>query len=79
MARIDEGNIEQLTKDRNHVHETVKATYTVFKDNRGQKYFQIDTYGSEHREIKGKISQSLQFDDKTGKFLINIIKTKLEI
>ena len=61
MALIKKGHMQQIPKDRISVHKTTEATYSVFTDN-GEKFFQIDTYGSEERQIKDKVSQSIQFD-----------------
>lgn len=53
--------IKKHTLERNQVHNDVDATYTVFTDEKGKRYLQIDTYGSKNREIPGKKSQSVQF------------------
>jgi hypothetical protein len=45
---------------RESKHSDVECTYFVSQDDAG-KYLQIDTYGSQHRKIKGKKSQSLRF------------------
>jgi hypothetical protein len=57
--------LEQLTMDRNSIHEPVSATYTIFTGDDGKKYLQIDTYGSSQRQILGKKSQSIQFGPDT--------------
>jgi hypothetical protein len=59
MARIDQS--EETSMNRNAVHEPVQATYSVFRDDQGNSYLQIDTYGSQSREFPGKKSLSLQF------------------
>ncbi|MFD2380697.1 hypothetical protein ACFSWD_06520 [Paenibacillus xanthanilyticus] len=64
-------------KTRVHVHQIVKGTYSVFTDECGKKYFQIDTYGTESREILGKISQSIQFDEESALYLIQLIKKEM--
>ena len=46
--------------DRNSVHQPVDCTYTIFADDRGTKYLQLDTYGSKERKLTGKKSQSIQ-------------------
>jgi hypothetical protein len=51
----------QLHKDRNQVRGPVECGYTVF-ERRGVRYLQLDTYGSQDRQIPGKTSQSLQLD-----------------
>lgn len=63
----------KITMDRNLVHEQVECTYTVFTDSDGYRYLQIDTYGSKTRKLKGKKSQSLQFDRESMKKLSEII------
>lgn len=72
MALITKDNIKKLDKDRNSVHNKVRATYTTFTSD-GKKYFQIDTYGSPTREIKDKISQSIQLDEETAQELIKLM------
>lgn len=72
MALITKDNIKKVEKDRNSVHSKVRATYTVFTSG-GEKYFQIDTYGSSERELKDKISQSIQLDKETAKELIRLM------
>ena len=57
--------LEQLTMDRNSIHEPVSATYTISTGDDGKKYLQIDTYGSSQRQILGKKSQSIQFGPDT--------------
>lgn len=75
MAQIDITTIEKLNKDRNTVHEKVYTTYSTF-DNYGKHYVQIDTYGRSDREQPGKISQSIQLDEKSAKFLFDLLKSE---
>jgi len=77
MARIDIKAIEKLHKERNTVHEKVYATYSAF-DSRGEHYVQIDTYGRSDRELPGKISQSLQFDKESAKYLFDLLKSEFK-
>ncbi|OLS33756.1 methionyl-tRNA formyltransferase [Bacillus sp. MRMR6] len=79
MALIKHNNIKRIEKDRNMVHTPVDATYTIFKDNSGEVYFQIDTYGSSQRQILGKISQSIQFDKSTAQELVKLLKEEFKI
>lgn len=72
MAQINMQTIQALDKERVTVHEKVNATYTIFS-HQGKKYFQLDTYGKNDREIKGKISQSLQLDEESAKFLVKLL------
>lgn len=75
MAQIDITTIEKLIKDRNTVHGKVYTTYSTF-DNYGKHYVQIDTYGRSDREQPGKISQSIQLDEKSAKFLFDLLKSE---
>ena len=56
MARITAENFRKIEKERNSVHDKVDATYTEFICD-GQKFFQIDTYGSAYRDIKPGFSE----------------------
>ena len=49
-------NLEKINLDRNVRHTEVEATYSIIDD----KYLQIDTYGSETRQERGKKSQSIR-------------------
>ncbi len=71
MAQIDLQNLHRIEKVKNTVHEKVHATYTVFQAD-GKKYVQLDTYGRVEREHPEKISQSIQLDSETAKFLVDI-------
>jgi len=79
MALLNKRNITRLDKSRNRVHESVDVTYTSFLGSNGEKYLQIDTYGTDSREIKDKVSQSFQFDRATGEFLIELLKKELDL
>lgn len=71
MALLTKEKFTKKDKERNTVHNKVSTTYTTFT-NDGKKYFQIDTYGSPNRELKGKLSQSIQIDKEMAKELITI-------
>ncbi len=78
MAQLNIRKIQQIDKYRNTIHEKVSATYTIFT--RGEdKYFQIDTYGKEDRQIPEKISQSLQFDRETARFLVDVLTKEFDL
>ena len=66
--------LNKITMDRNSVHGEVDCTYSIFIDSDGKKYLQLDTYGSSSRKIKGKKSQSLQFNQESLRMLLEIIK-----
>ena len=72
MAQMDLENIKRIEKTRNHIHDKVYTTYTVFKED-GEKYIQFDTYGRIDRENPEKISQSIQLDRETAKYIVNLL------
>ena len=53
--------LEPMQLDRDSKRSEVNCTYAVVKDDKGNKYLQIDTYGSKTRKIPGKKSQSIRF------------------
>lgn len=79
MAKIDKNLLSKTKKTRNRVHEVVEGTYSVFEDIGGKKYFQIDTFGTKGRVHKHKISQTIQVDKETAKYLIDIMKQEFLI
>lgn len=78
MAQIDINTIEKLDKERVFVHEKVYATYSSF-DSMGEHYVQIDTYGKSGRDLPGKISQSIQLDFETAKFVYDLLKKEFDL
>lgn len=78
MAQISAENTTRIEKHRNTIHEKVQATYTVFEQE-GKKYVQLDTYGRVGRKYSDKISQSIQFDKDTAKYIIDIFKKEFNL
>ena len=70
MPRIT--TLEKIDMVRNSIQGEAKATYCIFKKN-GEKYFQIDTYGSQNREYVDQPSQKIQFDRKFAKELVSLL------
>jgi predicted transcriptional regulator len=68
----------ELRKDRIGVHGVVNCTYTVF-DRDGQRYLQLDTYGSTDRQIPDKVSQSIQLDKSSAASLKGLIERTFRI
>lgn len=60
------------------VQNPVEATYNVLEKD-GQRYLQINTYGSPERKAKEVVSQTIQFDRQAAKELLEIIKNELRI
>ena len=60
MALVE--SLELIRKERQSVHKPTRCGYSVFRDDQGNRYLQLDTYGTDDRELAGKVSQSLQFN-----------------
>lgn len=72
MARIIE--LTATKRDSANFHKPVTKA-TIFEvNNNNEKLIQIDTYGSDEREIPDKISQSIQFSKECAKTLLKFIK-----
>ena len=78
MAQISLDSIERIEKTRNQLHEKVHTTYTVFEKD-GRKYVQFDTYGKDDRDNPEKISQSIQLDEETARFLVKLLIKEFEL
>ena len=77
MALIQ--HLEQKTPETKSVHRTVEASYFIVTDAEGNKYLQIETYGSADRKIKGKTSQAIQFDKESASQLFDILKQEFQL
>ena len=71
MALI--ARFEQIGADRQAVHGPVECGWRYFKVD-GRQILQLDTYGSSEREFQGKVSQSIQLDEKAATELLEIIE-----
>lgn len=65
--------IQELNRGRGRVHNEIDCTCSIFEEG-GHAYIQLDTYGSNTREIPGKVSQSMQFDRAGALQLIRLIE-----
>ena len=66
--------IKKITKEiRNaKLHTEVEATYNLINAN-GETYIQINTFGSNDRAFKGKVSQSIQLSHEVIKELNQLL------
>lgn len=78
MALLHTEQFDKGEKTRNTVHKPTAATFTVF-ENEGQKYFQIDTYGTAERAMPEKVSQSIQLDKSMAKVLAEILRREFSL
>ena len=77
MVQINLRSIEKIEKQRNTVHEEVSTTYTVFEYD-CEKYIQFDTYGKNGRKNPEKISQSIQLNCESAKFIVGLISKEFD-
>ncbi|WP_082279438.1 hypothetical protein [Mycobacterium colombiense] len=70
MALI--GDFQQVGSDRNGVHKPVLCGWRTFIVD-GQTFLQLDTYGSDERQIPNKVSQSIQLDREHAATLVKLI------
>ena len=78
MALITKKCFSHIDKERNMLHESVEATYCTFTKGEN-KYFQIDTYGSERRQLKAKLSQSIQIDREMAIELVELLQKEFDL
>lgn len=53
--------LEHITLEHESPHSEVNGTYSLIRGDDGRKSLQIDTYGSAHRKMPDKKSQSIRF------------------
>ena len=53
--------LERRDLERDTVHGETEGTYSIVSGPHGEKYLQVNTYGSAERKVKGKVSQTIQF------------------
>jgi hypothetical protein len=78
MALLQTTSFSEITKDRNQIHECTESSFTIFSKD-GRTIFQIDTFGTSHRRVPGKISQSLQIDKEMAEVLIQKLRSTFNI
>jgi hypothetical protein len=64
--------------ERNSIHREIKASYSVFEYD-GRVFVQIDSFGTEDRQIPGKKSQTIQLDRQGAEALVKILKTAFSL
>lgn len=69
--------LERITLDRNVPHTEVVGTYSVVIEVGGQRFLQVDTYGSTDRQFPGKKSQSIRFSREAMAQLKEILDQEL--
>ncbi|MDR3364077.1 MAG: methionyl-tRNA formyltransferase [Clostridiales Family XIII bacterium] len=78
MAKITADRFERIDQNNYRVQDPVDASYSTFIEN-GDKLFQIVTYGSSTREVKGVVSQSIRFDKAMAKQLVELLTKEFSL
>jgi hypothetical protein len=71
MALI--GEFREVGSEKNGVHKPVTCGWRIFRID-GETILQLDTYGSNERQIPNKVSQSIQLDRESAERLLQIIR-----
>jgi len=67
-------SLEPNTKERQSVHRPTRCLYAIVDGPGGERFLQLDTVGSEDREIPDKVSQSIQFDRQAAGQLLQLLQ-----
>ncbi len=70
--------IIKADKSKHMVHKPTTCDYSVFVGDDGNRYIQIDTYGSADRELTDKVSQSIQLNQNAAAQLKAIIEAHFD-
>ncbi|MDO4493522.1 MAG: methionyl-tRNA formyltransferase [Clostridia bacterium] len=73
MTKIDADHLKPLEKSRYQMHKVADATYSVYEIE-GEKYFMLDTYGSDSRKSEPKVVQSIMFDKDSAKKMVQLLQ-----
>ena len=65
--------LDQITLERTTPHDEVECTYSIVLGDNGERFLQIDTYGSRERQMPGKKSQSIRLSPEAISQLRQII------
>lgn len=67
-------HIRPQAKATPRIHSPVSCTACTFRGEDGATYIQLDTVGSATRQEKGSQSQTMQFDEKGARALLDLIR-----
>jgi hypothetical protein len=72
MALI--AQLKEIPKARQTVHKRVECGYSVFTGPDGQRYVQLETFGSKGRKMPGVTSQVIQLNESSAAELKRLIE-----
>jgi hypothetical protein len=67
-----------LELERKQLHEEVEARWTSYEID-GVSFVQINTYGRPTRELRGKLSQTIQLDRAAAEQLVGILRHSFKL
>jgi hypothetical protein len=62
----------RITKERDGIHQPTECSASIVSRN-GERFLQLDTYGSSDRQLKGKVSQSIQISASAAAQVLALI------
>jgi hypothetical protein len=71
MALIE--RFTRIDSPRTRVHRTLVECGYAFVDSEHRRYLQLETYGSDERQIPGKVSQTLQLNEDAARELLRLL------
>lgn len=71
-------HLQKGYKEKDSIHRSTECSYYIVHNKKGEKFLQLDTYGSAEREIPGKISQTIQFSPEAIEQLRQILATEFK-
>ena len=67
-------SIEKDERDFRSAHPTELVAKYLIAESSGKKVLQINTYGSNDRDVPGKLSQTLQFNELSARELFEVLQ-----
>ncbi len=69
-------HLERDEREMRSVHPTTLVARYSTGEPDGTRLLQINSYGSVGRAVEDKLSQTLQFDEKSARQLFDVLKTE---
>ncbi|MEM5477027.1 hypothetical protein [Pacificibacter sp. AS14] len=72
--------VHKISKDEDReirsLHPTRLECRYIASESNGMKILQLNSYGSDDRDVPGKLSQTLQFDENSAQELFQVLKAE---
>jgi hypothetical protein len=72
-------SVKRDDRDFKGIHQTSVEFLYLVGERDGKKVIQLNTYGSEDREIPNKLSQTIQFDRAAAEMLVDVLRREFGI